>query len=156
MQFKVGSGDACGQGLLKTPQHRPDAGCKFASAERFGDVIVGANIQAANAVFLTCARRQKNDRDAGEITALANLAANFKAAMSGNHDVEQKEGGRLLARLRQHVVAGNAKAHVKSGCLQVVADQIANVRIVFKNNDVLFQWDQDVRITILTATSLED
>ncbi len=151
MQFKVWSGDACGQGLLKTPQHRPDAGCKFANAERLSDVIVGAKVQAANAVFLTCARGQENDRDAGKITALANLAADFKAAVSGNHDVEQKEDGRLLARLGQNFVTRSTKAHVESGRLQVVADQVANVQIVFKNNNVLFQWVQSIRIMILTA-----
>ena len=154
MQFEVGSGDASGQRLLKTPQHRPDAGSQLASAERLGDVIVGAKVQAANAVFLTCARGQKNDRDAGKITALANLAANFKAAVPGNHDVEQKEDRRLLARLRQHFVAGNAKAHVESGQLQMVSDQVADVGIVFKNNDVLFQWGQSASNMILTASML--
>ena len=139
MQFEVGSGDACGQRLLKTAQHRPDTRCKLANAERFGDVIVGPKIQAANAVFLTCAGRQENDWDAGEVTAFPDLAADFKAAMSGNHDVEQKKGRRLLARLWQHFVPGDAEAYVESGRLQVMADQIANVRIVFKNNDVLFQ-----------------
>ena len=139
MQFKIWSSDACGQRLLKTPQHRPDAGCKLANAERFGDVIVGAEIEAANSVFLTCAGRQENDWDAGEVSAFPDLAADFKAAMPGNHDVEQKKRRRLLACLWQHFVPGSAESHVESGCLQVMADQIADVRIVFKNNDVLFQ-----------------
>jgi hypothetical protein len=157
MQFKVGSGNACGQWLLKTPQHRPDARCKFASAERFGDVIVGAKIQTANAVFLSCTGREKNDWYAGQITAFANLATDFKAAVSGNHDVQQKEGRRLLARLRQHVVAGNTKADIEPGGLQVMADQVGDVGIVFKNNDVLFQVSfQRLRVTILTASTLED
>src|SRR5438309_1635728 len=152
MQFKIRSGNACGQRLLKTPQHRPDARCEFANAERLRDVIVGAKVQAANAVFLTGACGKKNDGDAGEITALANLAANFKAAVPGNHDVQQKEDWRLLARLRQHFVPGNAKAHVEPGRLQVMAHQIADIRIVFKNKDVLFQVISSV--TILTASML--
>ena len=155
MQFKVRSGDACGQRLLKAAQHRPDAGCEFANAERLGDVIVGAKIQAANAVFLASARREKNDRDTGEITALANLAADFKAAVSGNHDVQQKENRRLLTRLWQHVIAGSTKADIESGSLQVMANKVADVRIVFKNNDVLFQMNSSgFRVTILTASML--
>ena len=157
MQFEIGSGDAYGQGLLKTPQHRPDARCKFASAERFGDVIVGAKIQTAHAVFLPCTGREKNDWYAGKITAFADLAADFKAAVSGNHDVQQKEGRRLLASLRQHVVAGNTKADIESGRLQMMADQVGDVGIVFKNNNVLFQVSfQPLRVTILTASTLED
>src|SRR5579864_2053660 len=153
MQFEVGSGDACGQWLLKTPQHRADARREFARPKGFGDVIVRAKVEAANTVFLTCARGQKNDWDAGEVTAFADLAANFKAAVSGNHDVEQKEDRRLLARLRQHFVAGKAKAHVESSRLQVMANQIADVRIVFKNNDVLFQLSSRVfRVMILTVS----
>jgi hypothetical protein len=104
MQFKVWSGDARSQGLLKASEYRPDAGCEFANAERFGDVIVGTKIQAANAVFLTGAGRQENDWDAGKITAFPDLAADFKAAVSGNHDVKQKECWRLLARLWQQFV----------------------------------------------------
>jgi len=157
MQFEIGSGDAYGQGLLKTPQHRPDARCEFASAERFGDVIVGAKIQAAHAVFLTGTRSQKDDWDSSEITAFPDLAADFKAAVSGNHDVQQKEGRRLLARLRQHVVAGNTKADIEPGCLQMMADQVGDVGIVFKNNNVLFQVSfKRLRVTILTASTLED
>jgi len=34
----------------------------------------------------------------------------------------------------------------------MVADQVADVRIVFKNKNVLFQLGQSVRITILTVT----
>ena len=152
MQFKIWGGDACGQGLLKTPQHRPDARCEFANPERLGDVIIGAQVQAANAIFLTGARGEKNDRNACKVTALANLAADFKAAMSGNHDVQQKENRRLLARLRQYFVAGDAKPHGESGSLQVMADQVADVGIVFKNNDVLFQMNfQRFCVTILTA-----
>ena len=152
MQFEIGSGNAGGQRLLKAPQHGPDAGCEFASPERFGNVIVRAKIQAANAILLTSARGQENNRDARKVTAFANLAADFKTAVAGNHDVEQKENRRLLTRLGQYFVTRNTKAHTKPSRLQVVADQVANVRVVFKNNDVLLQWGQDVRITILTAT----
>lgn len=142
MQFEIRSGNACGQRLLKTPQHGPDARRELASSKRFGDVIVGANVQAANAVFLPGARGQENNRDARKVTAFANLAADFKTAVAGNHDVEQKENRRLLACLGQHFVARNTKAHIEPSRLQVVADQVADVRIVFKNKDILLQWGE--------------
>jgi hypothetical protein len=45
----------------------------------------------------------------------------------------------MLARQGQHFVARSAKAHDESSQFQVVADQVADIRVVFKNNDVLFQ-----------------
>ena len=158
MQFKIRSGNAGGQRLLKAPQNRPDSRCKLANSKRFGDVIVGPKVKAADAVFLAGAGRKKNNWNAGKVTAIANLAANFKAAVAGNHDIQQKENRWILARLGQHFITGNTKTHIEPGHLQVVADQIANVRIVFENKDILFQWlfvsmNQGIRITILTATA---
>ena len=140
MQFEIRSGNACGQRLFKTTKDCPYARCEFASPERFGDVIVGAKVQAANAVFFACARREKNNWDAREVIAFANLAADFKTAVAGNHYVEQKEDWRMLARLGQHFVTRNTKAHIEPSRLQVVADQIADVRVVFENKDGLLQW----------------
>src|SRR6478672_1225767 len=124
MQFEIGSGNAGSQRLLKTPQHRPDTRCKFASPERFGDVIVGPKVQAPHSVFFTCPRSQKNDGNAGKIVVFTDLAADFKAAVTWNHDVQQEESRRILTCQGQYFVAGNAKAHVEPGQLQVVAHQV--------------------------------
>ena len=137
VQLKIGSCDAGGQRLLKTPQHRPDTRCKLASPERFGDVVVSAKIKAAYAVFFAGPGSKKDDGDAGKVAAFADLTADFKPAVTGNHDVEQKENRRMLARQRQYFIARNADAHVEPGQLQVVADQIADVRVVFEDNNVL-------------------
>src|SRR5882724_5661439 len=137
VQLKIGSCDAGGQRLLKTPQHRPDTRCELASPERFGDVVVSAKIQAAYPVFFAGPCSQKDDGNAGKIAAFANLPANFKAAVTGNHDVEQEKNGRMLACQRQDFIARNAKEHVEPSQLQVVADQVADVRVVFEDNDVL-------------------
>jgi hypothetical protein len=90
MQIKIGSGNACRQRLLKTPQDRTDPSCEFASPKRFGDVIVGPKIQAADSVLFTCTRGKKDDGDTGQVTAFTNLAADFKTTVTGNHNVEQK------------------------------------------------------------------
>jgi hypothetical protein len=70
--------------------------------------------------------------------ACPDLPADFKAAVAGNHDVKEKEDRRILARQRHGLVARNTDADIESGQLQVVADQITYVRIVFEHNDVLF------------------
>jgi hypothetical protein len=142
VQLKIGSSDAGGQRLFKTPQYRPDTRCELASPERFSDVVVSAKIQAAYPVFFTGPSSQKDDRNAGKIAVLADLTAYFKAAVTGNHNVEHKENRRMLARQRQHFVSRNTDAHVEPGQLQVVAYQIADVRVIFENKNVLLQWDR--------------
>src|ERR1700731_2425132 len=133
VQLKIGSGDAGGQRLFKTPQYGPDARCELASPERLGDVVVSAKIKAAHPVFFAGPCSQKDYGDASKVAALADLTADFKAAVPGYHDVEQKEDWSMLARQRQYFVAGNADAHIEPGQLQMMAYQVADVRIVFKN-----------------------
>lgn len=90
MQLKIGSGNASSQRLLKPTQDRTDTRRKFASPKRFGDVIVGPKIQTADPVFFACPCRQENNGDAGKIGAFANLPADLQAAVTGDHNVEQK------------------------------------------------------------------
>ena len=59
-------------------------------SKRLGDVIVGPKIQTTDPIFLACFRSQKNNGDAGKIAAFANLPADLKPAVTGNHNVEQK------------------------------------------------------------------
>ena len=70
--------------------------------------------------------------------ACPDLPADFKAAVARDHDVKEKEGRRILARQRNDLVACNTDADIESGQLQVVADQIAYVRIIFEDKNVLF------------------
>ena len=140
MQFEVRSGDAGSYGLLETPQHRSGPGGKFARPERLGDVIVGAKVQAADAVFFSRFGGEKDDGNAGQFTALADLTAHFKPAVTGHHDIQQEEDWRVFARQRQDVVAGSANPDIESGELQMMADQVGNVRIIFEDNNVLLHW----------------
>ena len=80
---------------LEAAQHGFDAGHEFARAEGLGDVIVGAEFKAENAVGFAALRGQKDDRDRGKACGLANLAAEFEAVFARNHDVEEEERGTL-------------------------------------------------------------
>src|SRR5690606_18131927 len=51
------------------PYLRADPGEQLADAEGFADVVVGAQIEAAHAVALLCARRQHDDGHAGAASA---------------------------------------------------------------------------------------
>src|SRR5690242_15199278 len=92
VEFEVGRGDVGGgHRLLKAAQHRSDARYELPSAERLGDVVVGAQIQAANAVFFTSFGGEKDDREARQIAVFPDLPADVKAAVAGDHDIEQEK-----------------------------------------------------------------
>jgi hypothetical protein len=65
------------------------------------------------------------------------LAADFKAAAAWDHDIEQEKYRRLFARQGQHLVAGNSDAYGESCQLQMVAHQVADVGIIFKDDYIL-------------------
>ena len=90
MQFEIRSSNACSQRLLKPTQDGPHPRRELPSSKRFGDVIVGPKIQTADPIFLACSCSQKNNGDASKIGAIANLPADLKPAVTGNHNVEQK------------------------------------------------------------------
>jgi hypothetical protein len=137
LQLKVWRRNGRGERLFKPPKHRSDTGSKFACPKRLGNVVVSAKVQAADAVFFTGFSGKKDDWNPGQVAAFANLAANFIPTATGDHDIEQKEDRRLLPRQRQNLVTGSANAYIEPSQLQVMADQVADVRVIFENDDVL-------------------
>src|SRR5579872_3722987 len=64
------------------------AGDKFTRAERLGDVVVGAEFEAEDAVRLAAFGGEENYRHGGEAGSLTDGAADLEAIFAGNHDVE--------------------------------------------------------------------
>jgi hypothetical protein len=84
--------EACSSGRCslrrQSPQHDPDARHQLARGKRLGDVVIGADFQADDAVDLVAARGQENHRHVRE---LAQLAAYFEAVHVGQADVEHNQ-----------------------------------------------------------------
>src|SRR5436309_216863 len=59
-----------------------DARHKFPRTERLSDVIVTADFEPKNAVYLIRTSRQKNNRGAREFTALANPPTEIEAVLT--------------------------------------------------------------------------
>src|SRR3954447_25900484 len=91
--FKTDDGGR--RGPLEPAQHRFDTGDQFAGCEGLGDVVVSAEFQAQHAIVFAGAGGQKDDGNGGEAGIAAEPAANIEAVAAGDHDVEQKKGGRL-------------------------------------------------------------
>ena len=90
-----------GSGPLEAAQHGLDAGNQFARAEGLGDVVVGAEFEAEDAVGFAALGGEKDDRHGGKPGGLANGAADIEAVFAGNHDVEHEERGRAGVRRRR-------------------------------------------------------
>src|SRR3984885_10323059 len=76
---------------LEAAQNGLDAGDQLARSEGFGDVVVGAQLEAVDAVVLRRARGEKDDWDDAEGRVQPEPAAEIEAIAAGYHDVEQEE-----------------------------------------------------------------
>ena len=62
-----------------------------------------------------------------------------EAVASRNHDVQQKNGRRLLLGIGDDTADRHVRPDFKAGSLQVVLDQAGDIRVVFKQENRLTQ-----------------
>src|SRR5580704_846558 len=75
---------------LEAAQHGFHAGHEFARAERFRDVVVGAEFETENTIGFAALRREKNYGNRGQADRLADVAAEFETVLARDHDVEHE------------------------------------------------------------------
>jgi hypothetical protein len=126
------------QWALKTAEHGLDAGHEFARAERFGNVVIGADLQTEDAVGLAAFGGEKNYRHGSEAGSLANRAAEFETIFARDHDVQHKQSGTLALGIGDHSRAVGIDAHCEAVVLQVMANEAGNIGIVFDDEDAWF------------------
>jgi len=120
-----------------------DAGGEFAGIEGFGEVIIGADFEADDAVDVITVSGEHDDRDGG---GGADLAEDLEAAHAGEHDVENDEGvgaGESAAKADAAVVDGfGAKALGD----EVFGNEFAELDIVIDDQNAGFErWGCVVR-----------
>src|SRR5271165_799851 len=115
-----------------------DAGDQLARAEGLGDVVVGTEFEAEDAVGFATFRGEKNYRHRGEGGSLANGAADLEAVFAGDHDIEQEKRGALPFGVGEHVGSGGIDAHGEALVLKMMANEAGNVGIVFDDEDAGF------------------
>ena len=86
----------------RPPQGRLDPGQQLRKAERLRDVVVGAELEAADLVGLGAAGGDDEDRDAAE---LADPLDHLPAVEAGQRDVEDDEVRMVVVELAEGVVA---------------------------------------------------
>ena len=100
--------------LLVLAQMRPDAGEQHAEAERLGDIVIGAGIEAEDGVGIRCLRGQHDDRPL--VAVAPHDLAGLAPVHVGQVDVEEDEVGaivleRLDARVGVRGIADGEFAH---------------------------------------------
>ena len=92
----------CVRAACHAAQDDVDAGDEFARAERLGDVIVAADLEAEHTVDFVVPRRKKQDRNVG---GLANFAADVQSVEFGHADIQDDEIGPVAGETRQRFAA---------------------------------------------------
>ena len=102
------------------------------SSEGLDHVIVGAESEPADLVHVVLAG---GDHDDGHVFALSHLAADFEAADSRQHHVEQQQRVFLRPRQTQPFAAVEGDLHREAVGFQIVAFQFRNRAVVLHNQD---------------------
>ncbi len=114
-------------GLSGAPQHGLHASGQLARAERLGHVVVGAELEAGDAVGLVVARGQHDHRQA---RAGADAAADLEAVDAGQADVEHDQGDLVARQLGKPLFAGAHRDDAMPVALECDADEIGDVPLV--------------------------
>src|SRR6185503_383715 len=104
-------------------------------AERLGQVIIGAALEADDLVRFLPARGQQQDRNIRIHAAVANGAAQRYAVEARQHDVEHEQIERLGLGQPQRLASVSTRLARIALEPEVQADEIANVRLVFDDED---------------------
>jgi hypothetical protein len=123
--------------------HGANPGDEFAQAERFGDVVVGAQLQTQDTIELLAARRQHDDRCLG---LLAQLAAHVSAVHVGQAEIEQHQ---FVAAFRQ---GPGARRDVDDG----VAGGVEPLDQGFGDGSVVFDQQQFHPVIVTSVAVLDE
>ena len=96
-------------GLAPAPGERAQPRDELLDRERLDEIVVGAGLEARDAVGHRVARRQHQDRGGDPLRPQA--AAHRQPVEAGHRDVEHDELGRLALGQRERCAASDGAAH---------------------------------------------
>src|SRR5205085_99702 len=93
----------------------------------FGDVVVGAKLEADDAVGFFSAGGEHDDGDLAGSGVFAQVAADLQAVNAGHHQVEEDDVGGVLAGNLEAGAAVEGGHDVKAAFFEVEADQLDHI-----------------------------
>ena len=139
-QARVGGrgGVEVGRQRARAAQHRADAGEELARHEGLGEVVVGAHLEADDAVHILAARGEHQDRGVGvRPAARAQVAAQGESVLAGHHEVEHDQVDAVGLERGLHLAPVGGGGAAQALLLEVVGEQLADVAIVIDDQDVV-------------------
>ena len=106
---------------------------QLAHAEGLAQVIVGARLEADEAVHFLDPRRHHDDRQVAEA---AHFLADLHAIAAGQHQVEHDQVGMIGLHPRHGVEAVRDALRFEARRLEVVGHQLGELRLVFDDQDL--------------------
>ena len=121
----------------RTPRrkHGAYAGAQLVRVERLDEVVVGAELEAADLVFVVVLGGEQDHRDAG---ALAQAAHDFEPGHVGHDDVEDDDVGALLLGDAQRFFAVVGDDDAKSLARKLELDQAQDAGFVVDGQNKRF------------------
>src|SRR5258706_363283 len=123
------------RGRLRTAEQRFDARQQFAGAERLGDVIIRAHLQAHNAIGFIAPRGEHQNGETIQRVIPANFPANVEPGNLGKHEVEKQQIRRRLLQSIETAGAVKGRLNLKAFICKVVANQLDDIAVVFNDQD---------------------
>ena len=121
-----------------SPHDRADARGQLAQAERLRDVVVGAELEARDAIVLARARRQHDDGHMLQVRARLDDPADFDAVDDGQIQIQDEQIRRAFGhRLERRVAAPGDVGFGVGVALERVLDEAGDVSLVFDDQDMV-------------------
>ena len=121
-------------------QHRAHARDQLVERERLGDVVVGAHVEAVQAVALLDPRGEHDHRQIRGRRLAAQLAAELEAGHVRQHPVEQDQVRRALGDQRQRLVGVEGLLDREARPLQIVREELLQRGLVLDHQDSAASW----------------
>jgi len=113
----------------------PERRHELVGAERLRDVVVGAHLEADDALGLFRPGGEHDDRDRGGLLVRANGTADFQAVDLRQHQVQDHQIGRSFSDRDKGVASGRDEIHGEAGLLEIAADELGDIAVVFDDED---------------------
>ncbi len=107
-------------------QHGVDARDQLARIERLGQVVVGAHLEADDAIDVLALGGQHDDRH--RLARAAQAPADREAVFAGQHEVEHEQVRRVALQLLVEVARVGERLHLEALLGQIAHQQVAQAR----------------------------
>ena len=142
-------------------QHRADTGIQFLGVERLGQVVIGAGIQAFNALGIIALCGEHDDRH--DVLGLTQATADRQAIFPRQHQVQHHQGIQLAGQGTVHLLRIAHRLYRIASFFQKPLQQATQSRIVIHDQNLVLLFAHgtsegllvpDLRVVVRTCKKM--